>query len=357
MKRLFALALGVLPMSGFAQSQLAPDDVALLQAGLIVTADEFILPGYQKQHNAADELTKALVNYCEGSAPIAPAQTAFGDLFLTWQRTSAVQFGPIAEAEGPMRVQLWPDPKGFSRRAVLAAIRAEDPAVLVAGGLEGRSIALVNLTALELLIYQDLPPNTYGCDLSVAIARFQRDLALELVSAWTPGSAFRGDFDTAHLGNERYPHVDAVIRELLAGLVVYTDRIRRFKIERGLGMATGEARAERTEAVLSGLGLQSIAASHSTLHDLYKVSGGFFDVTADIGGLAEHSVLGDTAANVASALLSEDRSLVEIAEADGPFASELRQDGALMVYHEAYLKSGLTGSLGMTAGFTSADGD
>jgi len=357
MKRLFALALTLIPCGAFAQSQLSQKDAAVLQAGLTVTADAFILPSYQQQKTAAEALVNALTTFCKGDADIVPAHDAYADLFLAWQRSSSIQIGPITQAEGPMRVQLWPDPKGFSRRAVLATKRDENPALLEQDGLKERSIALVNLSALERLLYQDLFAQTYSCDLSVAIARYQLGLASDLVDAWSPGHAFRHDYDNAHTGNATYENLDAVIRELLAGLVVYTDRIRKFKIQRGLGAQQGDAREERTEARLSGLGRQSIAESHKALHDLYEIPFGFFDVTPDVGGLMEYFVLGETAGNVADALYLEDRTLVEIATADGPTAQQIRQYGDLMLYHEQYLKDGLTTSIGMTSGFTSADGD
>ncbi|MEO1308526.1 MAG: imelysin family protein [Pseudomonadota bacterium] len=355
--RFAVLALCLLPTIATAQSRLASDEAALLQAGLSATADAFILPSYVAQAEAAANLTDGLAAFCSGSGPKDDVTDAYAALFLAWQRSSAVQVGPIMEAEGPMRVQLWPDPKGFSRRAVRAALLAEDPALLTDGGLEGRSIALVNLTALEHLIYGDLTPRGYACDLAIAITAFQQDLAAELLAAWQPDAEFRQAFDTALDGNEQYDNVDALIREFLAGLVVYTDRIRKFKIERGLGPGKNAARPERTEAAASGQGLPSLLESHRALSDLYNVPGGFFDATSVISGEKEHFVLGLTAANVANSLASETQSLTDIAAADGPAAAELRRFGELMTYHEAFLKTGLAKSLGLTTGFTSADGD
>jgi len=262
-----------------------------------------------------------------------------------------------ADAEGPMRVQLWPDPKGFSRRAVRMAVRAEDAALVKPDGLVGRSIALLNLTALEELLYGDLAPGSYACELSLAVARYQADLAADLLDAWTPGATFRTEYDTAASGNDRYGSVDAVIRDLLAGAVVYTDRLRKHRIQRGLGAAAGEARAERTEATSSGLGLASIAENFRTLAELYELPYGFFDITPDVGGTMEYYMLGETAANIADSLALESRTLTEIAEEDGPMAAELRSFGELVLFHEAYFKTGLPSSIGLTTGFTSADGD
>ncbi|TCP61641.1 putative lipoprotein [Rhodovulum bhavnagarense] len=340
-----------------AESRLDTADAALLQQGLITTADDFVLPGYRDYAEAATEMTEALDAYCSGTGPIAPVHAAFEDSFLAWQRISIIQIGPVMAEEGPMRLQLWPDPKGFARRAVQMAVRAQDRGLLAEGGLQGRSIALVNLTALEDLLYHDLAPGTYECDLAGAIGAYQADLAGSFVAAWTPGAAFRAEYDTAIDGNARYASVDDLIRELLAGAVVHADRLRKFKIQRGLGQAPGEAHPERTEAVDSGLGLASIQAGFRALADLYKLPYGFFDMTTELSGTSEYHMLGKTAGSIADALALEPRSLVEIVAEDGAMAAELRSFGELTLYHETYLKTGLPQSIGLTTGFTSADGD
>mgnify|MGYP001800315306 CR=1 FL=1 len=354
MRALMALVFCALPIVAGAQ---APDMRQALQEGLIETADVFILPAYQDQSAAADGLEQALVAYCAGAGDVDGAQDKFADLFLAWQRASLIATGPITEAEGPMRVQLWPDPKGFSQRAIRSALRDQDPALLQPGGVEGRSIALTGLTALEYLIYGDLPPDSYGCDLATAIAAYQAELAAGLVAHWTPGSAYRQAFDTAGAGNAVYGDVDALMRELLAGTVVHVDRLRKFKMLRGLGDAPGAARPERTEARLSGQGLASIEASFRALADLYNVPFGLFDVAPDVGGSLEYLVLGDTASSVADAISIMDGTLEDIVAADGADAQELRRLADLVLFHEAFLKTGFLAALGLSAGFTAADGD
>lgn len=357
MRAVAILVVALWPTAADALSPLSENESAVLQEGLITTADAFILPAYEAHAEAAGTLRTALSRYCAGEGEIERAQSAFTATFLAWQRSSIIQFGPVAEAEGPMRVQLWPDPKGFARRAVRAAVRLEDPQLLDVGGLEGRSIALTGLTALELLLYQAPAPGTYGCSLALAIGEFQADLADDLVAAWTPGSAFRRDYDTAADGNARYPNVDAVMRAFLAGTVVYVDRLRKFKLLRGLGTVEGEARPERTEAQLSEAGLQSIAASFRALADLYAIPFGVFDVAPDIGGSMTYFTLGETAASIADTLAAETAPLSEIAAADGAKAAELRRFAELLVHQESFLKAGFLDAIGLSAGFTAADGD
>ena len=349
------ITLSVAP--AHAVSRFTQDEAKLLQEGLVLTADDFILPGYKALADDLSEMNAASRAYCTEEGEIEKVQNAFGRAFLAWQRISIIQIGPIMEKEGPMRFQLWPDPKGFSRRAIRAAVKAEDPALLAKGGLADRSIALVNMSALEHLLYGELKPKSYGCDLAVAIGQYQTTLAGQLVADWSKGSAFRTEFDAAARGNERYLTVDDAVRELLAGMVVYADRLHKFKILRGFGTEPGATRPERTEAAKSGLGLQSIITSFRALSDLYNVPYGLFDITPDLGATMEYYLLGETVGNIADALVLEKRSLVDIAMEDGEMADKLRSYGELTLLHESYLKVNLPQSIGLTTGFTSADGD
>lgn len=358
MRALLIGALCLSPIVCAAESRFAPEQAALLQQGLIATAEAFIAPAYADHAEATRDLADALDRYCDAGAEadIAPARRAFETVFLSWQRASIVQVGPIMDAEGPMRVQLWPDPKGFARRAVRNALREADPSLVADGGLTGRSIALTNLTALEYILF-GAPPEGYACDLAQAIGAFQADLAASVASAWAADSPFRADYDTAVDGNARYPFVDVLIREFLAGGVVYSDRLRKFKLQRGLGAEPGDARPERTEARLSGLGLKSIETSFRAFSSLYMTPFGLFEVSMEIGGSPEFFILAQTADNIADALSIQSQTLSEIADEDGAAAAELRRFAELVLFHEDYLKVQFPSSIGLTTGFTSADGD
>ncbi|MEO1702088.1 MAG: imelysin family protein [Pseudomonadota bacterium] len=338
-------------------SVFSDDEATLLQQGLRTTADEFIVPSYAAYADASSSLQTSLKAYCNDGGTIGAVHEDFAAMFLAWQRASIVQIGPVADAEGPLRIQMWPDPKGFSRRAVMSAVKNADDALLEKDGLSGRSIALINLTALELLLYGDLVPASYECDLSLAITSFQADLAEEMVDQWSVGGTYRTAYDTAFTGNDIYPDIDSLLRDVLAGGVVYVDRIRKFKLLRGLGSSPGMARPERTEAQRSSLGLKSIEVSFRALRDFYETPLGLFDVAPDMDGSIEYFVLGETAGSIADSLASIDAPMAEIAREDGERAKELRRFAELILYHESFFKTGFSRSIGLSAGFTSADGD
>lgn len=354
--RLAALVLCLVPLAAGAQSRFTAEEAALLQDGLTVTADAFILPAHDAFATAAAGLETAFAAYCDGNGDRDALHAAYADSFLAWQRVSVVGLGPVLDAEGPMRFQLWPDPKGFSARAIRQATAAEDPALLAPGALNGRSIALTNLTALEDLAY-GTEPGTFACDLGTAIAAEQAAMAGALADGWRPGSAHRTAYGTADRGNATYGSVDDVLRGLLDGLSVQTHRIRADKIGRGLGEAPGGTRPERTEARASGLGLASLAASLRAMGEILTVEGGVFDVTPEVGGSKDYALQGGTMLRLADMLDGEARRLDEIAREDGEAATELRNIAVLTGFLETYLTVTLPGSIGLTTGFSSSDGD
>ncbi len=147
------------------------------------------------------------------------------------------------------------------------------------------------------------------------------------------------------------------MRAMLAGLVVQVDRLRKFKLLRGLGESPGGARPERTEAVASGLGLPAIEATWRALAELYDLRGGLFDAAPEIGGSMDYAILAQDAAAAADTLALEEATLAAIAAEDGAAAARLRGLADRALRHEVWLKDGFAASIGIVPGFTAADGD
>ena len=81
---------------------------------------------------------------------------------------------------------------------MLPAIIGSGVAVAV-GDVVGKGIAASLLMASVRASLRAHAENVY--DLAIAIARFQDDLASDLVDGWTAGSDFRMAYDTAAAGN------------------------------------------------------------------------------------------------------------------------------------------------------------
>ena len=163
----------------------------------------------------------------------------------------------------------------------------------------------------------------------------------------------------SHRAIETYPTVDDLLRRFLAGAVVYTDRSAQVQTAARAGeQSRARHGPTRTEALDSELGLASIEVSFRALAGIsMKRPTDVFDVVPDLGGSMEYFMLGETAGSIADSLSIETRTLEDIATEDGADAAVLRGFAELVLYHETYLKFGLTQSIGMTTGFTAADGD
>ncbi|MEL6217245.1 MAG: hypothetical protein AAFR79_02080, partial [Pseudomonadota bacterium] len=67
------------PALAEAQSRFDAEIAAILQDGLIVTADAFILPGYVALSDASTRMEMATEAYCSGSGSIEAAQEGFAE--------------------------------------------------------------------------------------------------------------------------------------------------------------------------------------------------------------------------------------------------------------------------------------
>lgn len=144
--------------------------VLFVAAGLLAAAPAWAAPpadlgqrlaeGYARPAMATlDERARAmrqdLQAWCaspgqEGAGKVA---AAFGRLAQAWAGVAFLRFGPLVEGNRFERLSFWPDTRGVMPRQVQAALAAADPALLAAGALKSRSVAVQGLPALEYLLY------------------------------------------------------------------------------------------------------------------------------------------------------------------------------------------------------------
>ncbi|MEL6679911.1 MAG: hypothetical protein AAFQ51_14480, partial [Pseudomonadota bacterium] len=86
MKHILAAACAVIALPATAQPTLDAESAAILQEGLTVTAEEFIVPGYAEFAAAAERMTGATRDYCAGTGALEAAREGFAETFLAWQR-------------------------------------------------------------------------------------------------------------------------------------------------------------------------------------------------------------------------------------------------------------------------------
>lgn len=243
-----------------------------------------IMPAYRELAAAMAGLEPAIAPLCAqpSAAALAAARAGFAAAMDAWQHVQPVAFGPVAEAGRAARIMFWPDKHGTAGRQLGQALATRDPA-LVEAGVAGKSAALQSLATLERLLYDDAlklaegtaPEARFACGFALAIARFQRDLAAEVLGLWEGPDGFLAAFETAAAGNARYFDAVEAQTDLLRAMVTSLEVIIVQKLEPPLGDDAGDARPKQAECWRSGRSLANISANLATLAALYTTPGGF----------------------------------------------------------------------------------
>ncbi len=264
----------------------AQPDYRLLNQSL---TDGVVLPAYMGMANAMTDLVKTTQTFCTTptSATLADAKGAYRTAMAAWQRAQPIAIGPVTLGGRVSRIQFWPDKRGTAARQIRRALKAQDPALVAAGGLRGRSVALQNLTAYERIIFDHgekiastspAARDRYACALALAIARFQATLAAQIRDDWTKPGGFRDKVMTAADGNENFADAKEASTQFLKSLVGGLDAVILVKLSRPLGKSLDGARPKRAESWRSRHSLDNIRANLKTAQALYESPGGFGDL-------------------------------------------------------------------------------
>ncbi len=353
--RAATLAVGLVAAAP-AAAEVTSETYATLATAL---ADAVAIPAYAAYAEAAGSLPEVLAPVCAGErADIDAARGAFRDMAVAWQRAQPIALGPATDGFGRARVHWWPDERGTGERQLRRVLFEADDAALEPAAIAEASVAVKGLSALAWLLHaQDPAEADYACHYSLAVARYQADLAGEIHESWTGETGFRAEIVAAAAGESAvfYTAQDAA-QAWLASLAGTLDVIVVDKLEAPLGASLDEAESRRAELARAELALPSIAANLDTLRAMLAVDGGFADALA----AADAAALGTGLVEVADAAIARaraiDRPLAEAvadAEARGEVEALLAEVKRLRV-----LAAGaMANELGLVRGFNAADGD
>ncbi|MFV0474167.1 MAG: imelysin family protein [Pikeienuella sp.] len=338
--RMSAFALFLLAAS---PALAAPDHQGIAKRA----AETFIIPGYQRLHEAAAALAS-------GAAACEPERTIalYHDAFDAWMGVSHLAFGPV-EAEGRvLAIAYWPDKKGFTPRALRGLIDAENPVVDDPAAFADVSVAARGFFALDHLLFDPgmaaAGDAAYRCRLTVAIGRDLERISAEILDEWRGGYgdllANAGAPDNlAYLSPEEASQ--ALYKTELAGLKMTLD----LRLDRPLGTFDRPA-PRRAEAWRSGRSTRNIRLSLAAVNDMYE------QVFAPALTEAEDAPI---RAAFAYALAAAARAPEPLDEAVADPLRRVRLEalrGALVALSDR-LGSGLGGALGVGRGFNAMDGD
>lgn len=350
------LALGLaawlaLPAAGAAQGA----------DGIVEAAIEgYVKPAYAEFDARAEDLSGAVDRLCATPSPsrLDDARAEFGRTVAAWSRIELLRIGPVTEENRLERVLFWPDRKGTGLKQIQAALATEDATAADPATLAGKSVAMQGLGAMEFVLFgtgADALAATagYRCAYAAAIAENVSAIAGAVEEEWRRPGGYADRWSDPGDANPSFRDETEALNELLGVIVEGLELVRDQRLG-FLGAADADDKPKQALFWRSGLTVDNIASDLAGLSHLFEASRLADAVPAD-------------QAWIAASIRFEFTNAARAAEgAHGPIEEALEDPARreALAYLRIVTKSlnelfgtRLAAQLGLTAGFSSLDGD
>mgnify|MGYP001792614221 CR=1 FL=1 len=326
-----------------------------------------ILPSYAALIDAAGAQQMAVDALCEAPSQTAldEVRTAFSDLVIAWSAVEFIRFGPAREDNRFEKLFFWPDRNGRGLGQVQGAIANADPTVTERDSLQGKSVALQGLMALDFTLFgtgsealaTDDETATHRCAYAEAIAAAIASTSEAVLNDWSGNDGYAALMLSPGPENPIYRTEGESLQELLRSMSEQLQIMHDAKIVRVAGEALADARYRRAPFWRSGQTLPTIIANAEAMLALNE-AGQFADLLPEqsqrFAGTARFELR-----QVVSRLQALEESgdtletLLAGEDTHGRYAgAALPLSGALRIIGDVY-----PAELGLTIGFNSLDGD
>lgn len=357
------------PAAAIAQEEdegpaLSAADQTALSAMNAAIVDRHVTPAFKAQAAAAALFAANAELFCK--APDAPGldalRTAYGALSDAWQGVQHLRFGPTELFMRSSRLMFWPDPRDSVGRQLAELLAKKDPALFAADKLQGQSVSVQGLPALERLLFgEDARKLLAGddeaalrCAAVSGIAGNIKSIADGAAADWSgAGVAYDKAMKQAGPENELYRTPSEATIELFKALYLATEVVADRKLARALGDKPEAARPRLLEQWRSGRSLRNIQIDLAAAAALWRA--GMSDVVRQRDGAV--------AAEVEAAL---DKAVKDAEAVPAPLDTALSDPArrpaveavvADAVAAKTLIANKLAPVLGIPLGFNALDGD
>ena len=353
----FALATAALAASP-AGAAPAPDKASVVRGAI----EGYIRPAYadlaaDAARIAADQAALCAVPSADA---LAKARADFAVLIGNFSRIEFVRFGPIMDESRIDRILFWPDRRGVALRQVQALLAEKDPAAVEPAALRAKSVALQGLNALEFVLFGAgseklaTAEGAYPCAFGAAITANLADETAAISAGWQAPAGISGAMLEPRPDSPAYRSLDDSLQEI-AGIFIHgLEATRDLRLNPALGESIEKANPKTLIYPRAGLAKASLHANVAGLEALYDAS--------RIAGLlpAKQSAVGAEISaefEKADGLFAE--LVVSLPDAVGNPAERPRVEEILALTHSLQRRFAeqLAPALGLSAGFSSLDGD
>lgn len=372
MRKIFAAGLiSLLPLAAphgaLAQEADATPSVNLPEAEVTkvmsAAVNGFIRPGYDALQVSASNMADKARTLCQSPsvANLNAVKTAFRELVVRWSHIEIVRVGPIIEQNRFERILFYPDRKSTGLKQVQAALAKSDETATDPATLATKSVATQGLGAIEYLIYgtdadKDIlgAAQNYRCRYTAAAAQNVSNVAAEIAGIWDDPSGIQKAWEQPGPDNPNFRNGGEAITALLGILVHGTEAVRDQRIET---FYKGTDKAKFPKQAL-------FWRSHNTWNSVQGNLEGLSKLLETSGMVAllqekDRPVVAATEQRLKS-LISTSRTIVDNIERAVEIPGETKKLDTMLAGTKdviAKLNDGYGGAIGLSSGFSFADGD
>lgn len=324
--------------------------------------DGFVRPAYASLHDHAGKLTKAMQALCKAPSQeeLGTARAEFSATVAAWSSAEIIRFGPIAENNRLERMLFWPDRKSIGLKQVQAALSDKDPTATDATQLAGKSVAMQGLGALEFVLFGDGSEQLAGkqepfrCVYGAAVAANVETMAADVSAAWNKPDGFAALWANPGSQNPLYRDGTEAVTELVGVFINELEMVRDVRLKGFFGANPGADKPKQAIYWRSENTTASLAGNLLGVDALFQASQIGDALPQDARWMAEtiHIQLVNGIATAKAVKGPIDKALA------APEQREKLEHFALITSSLSTLfGTRLTTEFGLTAGFSSLDGD
>jgi predicted lipoprotein len=324
--------------------------------------DGFVRPAYALLREQAAVTKKDVAALCQSpsQAHLDAARADFARLVGAWSQAEIIQFGPITEDNRLERMLFWPDRKSIGLKQVQAAIAGEDKTAGDPAAIASKSVAMQGLGALEYILHgtgaDDLAGNDggYRCSYGAAVAGNIEAIAATVDNAWAKPDGFAALWKNPGPDNPVYRDGTESVTELMEVFINGLEMVRDVRAKGFLGAKPDDDRPKGAIFWRSGLTGAALAGNLDGMDRLFQASEIGDALSEDARWMAEstHIQLTNGVADARSVTGPIDKALADPAQ-----RAKLEHFRLVTSSLSSLIGTRMTAEFGLTAGFSSLDGD
>ncbi|MFD2206380.1 imelysin family protein [Kiloniella antarctica] len=284
-QKILSLFTGIclLPISAFAQDQIADTKTSPDFGPMIQQMIEYsVLPGYEALQNAAEREKKIISELCHNPTltNLKKARSDYKNLVSAWSAVEMYRFGPTIKNNRQEKLFFWPDRKSIGLKQVRNLISSEDQTALTPDTLQGKSVAVQGLLALEYVLFGKgsealsiATPASYRCTYGLTISKAMSITTQEILKGWSEPNGYADLMYNTGPDNAVYRSKGEVVQDFLRVTSEMIQSVRSLKLQNSIKDEPANSKPKRAPLWRSNLTIHAIKENLNAVVQLLNTGG------------------------------------------------------------------------------------